>query len=424
MFVIIGIPPIIEITGLGLGIGYNRELIVPDDLNQIPSFLLVEALDAPDKIADDPMGALLNIRDQIPARRGSFWLAAGLRGTSFVVVHVTAIIYVALDRGLEIGILGVARMALPSDDSALVSIELALKVRFSTAESLFSVQAQLTSNSYLLSPDCQLTGGFAYFMWFAKSQFLLTMGGYHPAFHKLPEYPDVPRLGYHWSFLGVVSLKGESYFALTNSCVMAGTRMEATYGPDWLQIWFTAYCDFLLSWDPFYYDIGIGVAIGARFKIEICFFGCVDIDISVSIGAQLQVSGPPFHGEVSVDLAVASVTIPFGATPNQNKLPISWTGFIQKYLHADQPGNEAVVVHVLTGLLPPDPAGGQPSPGTQAQPWKMATEWSFQTETRMPAMEFACQTEDQRNDGDWATFVFGDYSNLPPSTNSTSPPWA
>lgn len=412
VFIIIGIPPIIEITGLGLGIGYNRELIVPDDLNQIPTFLLVEALDAPDKIADDPMGALLNIRDQIPARRGSFWLAAGLRGTSFVVVHVTAIIYVALDRGLEIGILGVARMALPSDDSALVSIELALKVRFSTAESLFSVQAQLTSNSYLLSPDCQLTGGFAYFMWFAKSQFLLTMGGYHPAFHKLPEYPDVPRLGYHWSFLGVVSLKGESYFALTNSCVMAGTRMEATYGPDWLQIWFTAYCDFLLSWDPFYYDIGIGVAIGARFKIEICFFGCVDIDISVSLGAQLQVSGPPFHGEVTVDLAVASVTIPFGATPNQNKLPISWIGFIQKYLHADQPGNEAVVVHVLTGLLPPDPAGGQPSPGTQAQPWKMATEWSFQTETRMPAMEFACQTEDQRNDGDWTTFVFGDYSNL------------
>jgi len=412
VFITIGIPPIIEITGLGLGIGYNRELVVPNDLNQIPTFLLVEALDEPDKIADDPMGALLHIRDQIPARRGSFWLAAGLRGTSFVVVHVTAIIYVALDRGLEIGILGVARMALPSDETALVSIELALKVRFSTAESLFSVQAQLTSNSYLLSKDCQLTGGFAYFMWFARSQFLLTMGGYNPSFHKEPEYPDVPRLGYHWSFLGVVNLKGESYFALTNSCVMAGTRMEATYGPDWLQVWFTAYTDFLLSWDPFFYDIAVGISVGARFRIEICFFGCVDIDISVSIGADLHLSGPPFHGEVTVDLAVASVTIPFGDPPNQNKLPISWDSFVQKYLHADQPGNQAVTTHVLTGLLPPDPAGGQPSPGTQDQPWKMATEWSFQTETRMPAMEFSAQTEFDRADGEWATRVFGHFGTL------------
>jgi large repetitive protein len=412
VFITIGLPPIIEITGLGLGIGYNRELVVPVDLNQIPTFLLVEALDEPDKIADDPMGALLHIRDQIPARRGSFWLAAGLRGTSFVVVHVTAIIYVALDRGLEIGILGVARMALPSDETALASIELALKVRFSTAESLFSIQAQLTSNSYLLSSDCQLTGGFAYFMWFARSQFLLTMGGYHPAFHKEPEYPDVPRLGYHWSFLGVVNLKGESYFALTNSCVMAGTRMEATYGPDWLQVWFTAYCDFLLSWDPFYYDIGVGISVGARFQIEICFFGCVDIDISVSIGATLHVLGPPFHGEVTVDLAVASVTIPFGPSPNPNKQPIPWSDFVQKYLHADQPGNEAVVAHVLTGLLPPEPAGGQPSPGTQDQPWKLATEWSFQTETRMPAMSFSAQTEFDRGDGEWATRVFGHFGTL------------
>ena len=188
--------------------------------------------------------------------------------------------------------------------------------------------------------------------------------------------------------------------------------MEATYGPDWLQVWFTAYTDFLLSWDPFYYDIEIGISVGARFQIEICFFGCVDIDISVSIGADLHISGPPFHGEITVDLAVASVTIPFGPSPNPNKTPIPWSSFLQKYLHADQAGNEAVVAHVLTGLLPPEPPGGQPSPGTQDQPWKMATEWSFQTETRMPAMSFSAQTEFDRADGEWATRVFGHFGTL------------
>jgi len=413
VFITIGIPPIIDISAIGLGVGYNREIIVPTDLNQIPNFLLVEALDRPDEIADDPMGALMHIRDQIPARRGSFWLAVGLRGTSFAIVNVTAILYVALDRGVEVGLIGVARMALPSDDTALVSVELALKVRFSSSEAVFSIQAQLTDNSYLLSKDCQLTGGFAYFVWFARGQFVLTLGGYSPNFQKPSEFPDVPRLGYHWSFLGVVAIKGESYFALTNTCVMAGTRFDATYGPSWLFVWFTAYCDFLISWDPFYYDITIGVSVGATFRMEICFFGCVDIDITVSLGADLHVLGPPFHGEVTVDLAVASVTVPFGDPPNQNKNPIPWGDFVTKYLHSGTPGNEPVIPHVISGLQPPEPAGGQPSPGSEEQPWQMTAEFSFRSETRMPAMEFSFLTSAlRRNEGEIQSKVFGHYGPL------------
>jgi hypothetical protein len=413
VFVTIGIPPIIDISGLGLGVGYNREIIIPNDLTQIPNFLLVEALDHPDQIADDPMGALLQLRDQLPARRGSFWLAVGLRGTTFAIVNVTGVLYIALDRGVDIGLIGVARMALPADDSALVSVELALKVRFSSTEEVFSIQAQLTDNSYLLSRDCQLTGGFAYFVWFSQSQFLLTLGGYHPAFHKRPEFPDVPRLGYHWSFLGVVAIKGESYFALTNTCVMAGTRLDATYGPGWLFVWFSADCDFLISWDPFYYDIAIGVSVGATFRLHICFIGCVDIDITVSIGASLHVLRPPFHGEVTVDLAVASVTVPFGPNPNPQPQPISWSAFVSNYLHSGTTGNEPVLAHVISGLQPPEPAGGQPSPGTQDQPWKMTPEFSFRTETRMPAMEFSFLAPLlTRSENQIPTLVFGHYGPL------------
>jgi hypothetical protein len=386
IFIVVGLPPIVEVEGFGLGVGYNRELIVPDNLNQIPSFILVAALDDASQFANDPMGELMQIRSSIPARRGSFWLAVGLHGTSFVIVHLTAVVYVALDRGVEVGVLGVARMALPTDDTALVSIELALKARFSTAEGILSIQAQLTDNSWLLSKDCQLTGGFAYFMWFPQSQFVLTIGGYNPNFQKPPQFPDVPRLGYHWSLLGAINIKGESYFALTNTCVMAGARMEATYGPDCIHIWFTAYTDFLLSWDPFYYDIQIGISVGAAFHMEICFIGCVDIDISVSLGASLHVSGPPLHGEVTVDLAIASVTVAFGPSPNPNSQFITDFGaFTLKYLYGNDANGYAVATHVLTGLLPPEPAGGQPAPGTSDAPWRMGVEFSFQTETRMPA---------------------------------------
>jgi hypothetical protein len=388
VFIVIGLPPIINITGLGLGVGYNRELLPPTDINQVPQFLLVEALDNPGAIANDPMGALKSIASQVPAKRGSLWFAAGLHGTSFVVVNVTAVLYVALDAGVTIGILGVARMALPSDDTALVSIEMALKCTFSSANGTIFLQAQLTDNSWLLSKDCQLTGGFGFYMCFPDSQFVITIGGYHPAYQPDPKFPNPPRLGYHWSFLGVVAIKGESYFALTNSCVMAGARMEATYGPDWINVWFTAYTDFLLSWDPFWYDISAGISLGATFKIHVCFFACVDIDISVSIGATLQVQGPPLNGTVTVNLLVGSVTVSFGPDPNPNKNPSTWQAFSSKYLQSGDTSQTAVDTHVLTGLLPPSPSGAQPTPGTQSQPWAMTSEFSFQTETRMPATTY------------------------------------
>ena len=388
VFIVIGLPPIIDITGLGLGFGYNRELLPPTDINKLDHFLLVEALDNTAAIANDPMQALTSIGSQIPAKRGSLWFAAGLHGTSFVVVNVTAVLYVALDRGVTIGILGIARMALPSDDTALVSLELGLEVTFSPTSGTLLIIAQLTDNSWLLSPDCQLTGGFGYYISFPDSQFVITIGGYHPAFQKPPAFPDVPRLGYHWSFLGVVAIKGESYFALTNTCVMAGARMEATYGPDWIQVWFTAYTDFLLSWDPFFYNISAGVSVGATFQIQVCFFACVSIDITVSLGATLQVQGPPLNGTVTVNLDVASVTVTFGPQPNPNKNFVDWPTFANKYLTSQDPDGTAVNTHVQSGLIPPSPSGAQPTPGTESQPWRMTSEFTFQTETRMPAMEY------------------------------------
>jgi len=374
---------VIEISGLGLGVGYNRQILVPTDMNQIPEFIIVEALDRPEVFAEDPMGELLQIRKSMPPRRGSYWVAVGLRGTSFAVVNVTAILYVALDRGFEIGVLGVGRLSL-RDRAPLLNIELALKARFSSAEGVLSIQAQLTDNCWFLFPNCQLTGGFAFYMCFPKSQFLLTIGGYHPNFSKPPEFPIVPRLGFKYSMI-IYSIKGESYFALTNSCVMFGTRLELAYGFDWLQAWLTAYADFLISWDPFFYMARVGIEIGVRVRIEVCFIECVHVTLSLSVGASLELAGPPMHGKVTVDLDVVSFTIPFGDEPRPDTKHLLWPQFRLKYLYTDDPAGHAVTVHALEGLLPPEPAGAEPAPGTESQPWRLSSEWSFETTSTMAA---------------------------------------
>jgi hypothetical protein len=389
----IGGPPFLFVTGLGGGFGYNRELIPPTNIDDVPNFFLVEAIDD-DRLSADPMGALKQMAGTVPPKRGSLWMAAGVRFTSYVIVHTTAVVYVALDRGFEVGLLGVSRMQLPSDDTTLVSVELALQARYSTVDRTLLIRAQLTDNSWLFSHDCRLTGGFAFFIWFDDAQFVLTLGGYNPAFQRPDKFPDVPRLGFEWTYSPVIHLKGAAYFALTNSCVMAGGSLEVTYGVDGINVWFSAAADFLVSWDPFHYDIRVSISVGARFTIRPCCFGvCVTIHVSVSLGASLHISGPALHGDVTVDLDIASITVSFGSDdpPAPQYMTDFEMQFAPKYLVGADPDLNWVSAHVSDGLLPPDPPGAQPAPGSADQPWKIRAEFAFSTETRMPGATYQMQ---------------------------------
>jgi hypothetical protein len=380
----LGGPPFLFVTGLGGGAGYNRELQPPTDLNQIPSFFLISAIDD-STLANDPMSALVSMVKFVPPRRGSFWLAAGVRFNSFVVVNSVAVVYVALDRGFEIGVLGVSRMQLPAPGIELVSIELALKLRFSTAEGVFSLQAQLTDNSWLFSHDCQLTGGFAFCIFFNTGHFVLSIGGYHPAFEKPPEFPDVTRLGFHWQVLGFVQIKGEAYFAITSSAFMCGGRLEASAGFSGIRAWFTIHADILIQWDPFHYDFEVGVQVGVSVTISVCFFGaCASTAITISKGADVHIFGPPFHVDVTFDAYVTTITLSFGDPPQTRPDPLLWNAFRDKYLISGNPENAWVSARITQGLLGPEPPGATPAPGTKEQPWKLNPEFAFLTESRMP----------------------------------------
>jgi hypothetical protein len=384
----LGGPPYLFVTGLGGGAAYNRELIPPSDINQIPNFFLIEAIDNA-SLANNPMGALQSMGVFCPPRRGGYWLAAGVRFNSFVVVNTIAVAYVALDRGFEVGILGVSRLQLPAGNE-LVNIEMALKARFSSAESTLLIQAQLTDHSWLFSRDCQLTGGFAFFIWFPQGHFALTIGGYHPAFQKPPEFPDVPRLGFRWQVSDGIQIKGESYFAITSSAFMCGGRLEATASLDGISAWFTAHVDILIQWDPFHYDFNGGIEVGVSLTIEVCFFGaCAHVSISISRGADIHIFGPPFHVELTFDAYITSITLSFGGDPRPVPDALPWPSFRDKYLISGNPANTWVAARIVRGLLPIEPPGAQPAAGTAAQPWKLTPEFTLITESRMPVSGYS-----------------------------------
>lgn len=378
--IIIGGPPYFFIIGLAGGVGYNRGLLVPP-VEGVPEFPLIAAATGSPIFSEDPMSALVALGEQVPPERGSYWLAAGVRFTSFELVRSVALLYVVINRGLEVGLLGLAQMELP-EGAPLVNVELALKVRFSTVEGLLSVEARLTDNSWVLSRDCRLTGGFAFFIWFAgphAGDVVLTLGGYHPRFNKPAHFPNVPRLGFNWRVSSNVTIKGESYFALTTSCVMAGGRLEAVFQAGSLRAWFTCYADFLISWKPFAYDIQIGCSIGVSYRvsIRIPFVGRISKTFSVELSADVHIWGPELAGTVDIRWYIISFTVSFGANDAPtSKTPISWGEFRAGFLPAKN--EDLFFGSVEAGLIEVKDKNTDPK-------WQMKTEFVLRTETALAA---------------------------------------
>jgi len=331
----LGGPPLFFVLALAGGAGYNRQLVVPTDPLAVCAFPLVATLSGGAVSTGGTQTvqqALAPLRNAIPARRGSYWVAAGVRFTTFALLETSALAYVALDRGVELGVLGVSRLVLPQQDLAasappILNAELAVNARFDSTSQVLSVRAQLTDHSWVLSKDCQLTGGFAFVIWFGQHRFVLTLGGYAPEFTPAADLPVVPRVGFHWAVSDTITVKGEVYFALLPSCVMLGGRLEASLGSGSISVWFIAWLDVLVSWDPFSYHADLGVSIGAKFSMQVCVIWCVTIDVEVSLGALVTIDGPPLHGRAHVDLAVASVDVDFGLQPPATVPHLQWGDF-------------------------------------------------------------------------------------------------
>jgi hypothetical protein len=183
-------------------------------------------------------------------------------------------------------------------------------------------------------------------------------------------------------------VKGEAYFALTSSCVMAGGRLEVAFDDAGIYASFTAYADFLIAWDPFQYDIAVGVSVTAGFRLRVCFFACVTIDVHVTLGASVHLLGPPLRGEATLDLEICSVTVAFGNEPHDPPTFMGWEAFRDKYVVAGAADGNALTVQAASGLIPPDGAAAVPVPGSPTHPWRLAGTFSLRTETRLAATRY------------------------------------
>ncbi|MFM6434650.1 MAG: DUF6603 domain-containing protein [Microcystis panniformis] len=335
LHVTIVVDPSFIITGFALGFGYNRYLKVPsiDELLDFP--LVAEAIEPTDsKFSDDNeliTKKLGEMDKYMPISIGSGFVAIGLKFTCFKMLDCFALLTVAFGDDFEINLLGIAKMKIPTpakdskNTSCILNMTMLLRARFSLSEGVISIEGQLASDCYILSPDCRLTGGFAVCLWVSgrhAGDFVITLGGYHPLFKKPAHYPTVPRLGFHWKVGDCLSLKGEKYFALCAHAIMAGGRLEANFKLGKLWANFVAEAHFLISWKPYYYEILVQIRIQAGYGI----LG------PVSLGVQLHIWGPEFAGTATFRIIFVKVTVEFGDQSSRLPEPIDWESFQSSFL--------------------------------------------------------------------------------------------
>ena len=108
----LGGPAFFFVTGAAAGFGYNRRLILPS-VEEVPNFPLVAATIDPSSVfpggsnKKESLSQALGVLDKyIPPSLGDYFLAAGIRFTTFEMLSSVALLSVAFGNRLEIALLG------------------------------------------------------------------------------------------------------------------------------------------------------------------------------------------------------------------------------------------------------------------------------------------------------------------------------
>lgn len=300
----LGGPPCFLVTGIAAGFGYSRSLVVPP-IESLEDFALLEVVTG--KRTSESV--IAEAEQEFPAKAGTNWIAAGITANSFQMIDLAVVATALLNQGLCINLLGRADMAIPKGEKEPVAeVGLLIKLTIDPKSGVIPVDGILTKGSYVLSPNCHISGGFAFYLWYGGAHagdFVVSLGGYRNGYAKPAHYPAPDRLKLSWKLSPELNVEGTLYFALTPSCIMAGGDFGMVFEWKCVRAWFHAYTDIQIGWRPYSYAFDLGISLGVKVDLKL-------FKVQMELGCDLTICGPDFSGIAHVHLWVISFTIAFG----------------------------------------------------------------------------------------------------------------
>jgi hypothetical protein len=298
------------LVGLGGLLGLNRTMNLPPLVEGVRSGAINSIMFPENPVANAPR-IISDLRTIFPPYEGRFLIGPmakiGWGTPSLVTVSLGIIIEITGN----IAIVGVLKVALPTEDAALIVIQANFigAIEFDKSR-LYFFAGLFESRIVFLTLEGELGLLVA---WGIDANFVLSAGGFHPRFNPPPlPFPAPRRIAISLLNTDIARIRTETYFAVTSNSVQFGARTEVMFDVSIARVDGHLAFDALFQFSPFRFIIQISASV----SLKVFGMGLF------SIRLEFALEGPsPYraHGTGSISFFFFDVSADFDITWGETK---------------------------------------------------------------------------------------------------------
>jgi hypothetical protein len=253
-----------KLNGVGGLLGLNRTINIEPLRAGLRDNTLSSILFPTDVVANADR-IISDLKQVFPPMEGRFIFGpmARITWSTPTLVTIDLGLVIEIPDPVRLAILGVLRAILPDEDAAILRVQVNFLGEINFERNQLSFDASLF-DSRLLS--LTLSGDMAIRLdWSAQANFVLTVGGFHPAYEPPPmNLPALRRLTLALLAGDNPRLKLEMYFAVTSNTAQLGAKLEL-YAAAWkFNVYGFLSFDVLFQFNPFYFIAEITAMLALR----------------------------------------------------------------------------------------------------------------------------------------------------------------
>jgi hypothetical protein len=294
------------LIGVGGLLGLNRTMKL-DELAEGVRTGSVESVMFPQNVIANAPKIISDLNTFLPPQPDTFLIGpmAKLGWGSPALITATVGLIIEIPPG-DVALLGVLKCVLPDQDNQLLVLQVKFIGALEVDKSRLWFFASLYGSRVLF---ITLSGEMGLLIaWGDQADFVLSVGGFHPAFTPPPTpFPVPQRVALSIIDESYARIKVEAYFAVTSNTVQFGAAADLFLGVDAFSIEGNLSFDALFQFSPFYFIIALAASVSVK------VFGAGVF--SVGIKGQLEGTSPwHIEGEGSITLLFFDLDVPFSLT--------------------------------------------------------------------------------------------------------------
>ncbi len=293
------------LVGLGGLLGLNRTMNLPPLVEGVRTGA-VNSIMFPENPVENAPRIISDLRTIFPPYEGRFLIGPMAKLGWGTPPLVTVSLGVIIEITGNIAIVGVLKVALPTEEAALIVIQANFvgAIEFDK-ERLYFFAGLFESRIVFLTLEGELGLLVA---WGDDANFVLSAGGFHPRFSPPPlPFPSPKRIAVSLLNTDIARIRTETYFAVTSNSVQFGASTELMFDVGVARVDGHMAFDALFQFSPFFFVISISASV----SLKVFGMGLFSIHLD------FELEGPtPYraHGSGSISFFFFDVSADFDIT--------------------------------------------------------------------------------------------------------------